>query len=164
MVKNKQLLPNSQNIKGIVPDSNLLVLFLVGLYDTNQISQYKRSQMYSVNDYNKLVKILLSYKKIVLNQPIITEACNHLDNLNAQLSSLFYDRIKIELMKYADDSQTTNHILSRDTFVTLGFADSSLEMLSSNYVVLTDDSPLYGQILSKSGKVIFWRQIKDIDF
>ncbi|MBK9982548.1 MAG: hypothetical protein IPP15_08995 [Saprospiraceae bacterium] len=145
--------------QAVVVDSNLFILYLVGLFNIGEIELFEKSKHYGEKQFNLLIKVLASYKKIIITQPILTEATNHLDKLNRKYNTVFYRSILDSLLKFDDTSNNTFDILNGTAFFELGFADSSLEILSQQYVVLTDDTDLYGHIISKSGKAIFWKHL-----
>jgi len=150
--------------QAVVVDSNLFILYLVGIFKTIEIDLFEKSKQFGEKQFHLLTKVLGSYKKIIITQPVLTETTNHLDKLNRKYDTLFYRTILYSLLKFEDSPTKTIDILNGTAFCTLGFADSSLEILSSQYVVLTDDDDLYGHIISKKGKAIFWRHLDPKDF
>lgn len=46
--------------KGALIDSNLLLLYFVGKYEPNLISSYKRTKIYTLQDY-RLIDNIVSY-------------------------------------------------------------------------------------------------------
>src|SRR5689334_11319965 len=68
--------------KGLVIDTNLLILDFVGGYNVSRIETYKRTVKFTAKDYQLLQALIQSFTKVFVNQPIITEACNLIDSLN----------------------------------------------------------------------------------
>lgn len=59
--------------KGILIDTNILLLLFVGETNRARISQFKRTNKFSEKDYDLLIKLLKRYSKIVTTPNILTE-------------------------------------------------------------------------------------------
>jgi hypothetical protein len=69
--------------KGLLVDSNLLLLYFVGAYDPERISTFKGtySRGFSEDDFNLLFRLIALFEKIVTTPNILTEV----SNLSSQL-------------------------------------------------------------------------------
>jgi hypothetical protein len=52
--------------KGILIDTNLLLLLLVGFYDENLIAKFKRTSKYSKEDFQIIRNFILHFEKIII--------------------------------------------------------------------------------------------------
>ena len=61
---------------GIVIDTNILLLLVVGAYNPNEITQFKRTQKFIPEDYFTLRKLLKLYATVLTTPNILTEVSN----------------------------------------------------------------------------------------
>ena len=74
----------TQQFDGIVVDTNLLLLLLVGLYDKSLIKDFKRTQKYDIDDFDRLRIVIYYCKNRIYTTPnILTEITNLTDSINA---------------------------------------------------------------------------------
>lgn len=138
------------NRKGVLPDSNLLLLYFVGLYDPERIETFKRtnSRGFTVNDFKLLSKLLDCFKTIVTTPNILTEV----GNLSGQLSrsskkesyfNVFADQVRLMMEHYAESKK----ICALEQFNNFGLTDAGIiSIAKGNYLVLTDDLPLFAYL------------------
>lgn len=62
--------------KGVLVDTNILLLLFVGLFDPAQIPKFKRTAQFAPEDYGLLHEFLDCFVRIVTTPNILTEACN----------------------------------------------------------------------------------------
>lgn len=68
--------------KGILIDTNILLLLFVGIVNRERISKFNRTQQFTPEDFDILQEIILYFPKIVTTPNILTEV----SNLAGQLS------------------------------------------------------------------------------
>ena len=68
--------------KGVLLDTNILLLYFVGAFNPEEIPRFKRTKMFTVEDHDTLVGILGYFEKIVTTPNILTEV----SNLSGQLA------------------------------------------------------------------------------
>lgn len=127
----------------ILIDTNLLVLFVVGIYDTRYIAKHKNVSDYSIEDFESLC-ILLEGSDIVVTPHILTEASNllwqtsapHKHHIRKVLGDLIPRSVEHHL-------QSTSIVLS-DHFPALGLTDAGiLELPHGSGKILTVDLDLH---------------------
>jgi hypothetical protein len=74
----KELIENGIGKKLIV-DSNLLILLIIGRYDTNLIQYHKKLGKYDIHDFNFVNFFVQKAKMVYLTPGIISEMSNHLN-------------------------------------------------------------------------------------
>jgi rRNA-processing protein FCF1 len=130
----------------IVVDANLLLLLLIGTVNKDYIEKFKRTSMYTKNDYNLLVEILKNYSKIITTPNILTEVNNFTKQaqkpnkndvivcFSKWLSSGFIEEEFIESRVVCNDQ----------SFFYLGLTDTSIIKLSKERLgVITKDKHLF---------------------
>lgn len=130
-----------RRMAGVLIDTNLLVLYSIGLYDKNRIEQHKRTRTYTPEDFDLLVRFANLFKKVITTPNILTEVSNLLEGTAYQygpvLSHLPQYIQVIEEIYFPSHStiQATHH-----HFFKFGLSDMvSFELAKQRYLVLTDD-------------------------
>ena len=148
---------------GIVIDTNLLILDFVGEYNTAKISTFKRTVTYTINDFLLLRKLMSSFRKVIINQPILTEAFNLIDSLNNLENYSLNRYLRNRILKFADFTSSHKDVLGMKSFDKFGFADASIDLLSSSHLILTDDLRLYGYLSSQGKPTINFNHIREFN-
>ena len=123
--------------KGILLDTNLLVLYFVGLHDRNLVGVHKRVTKYIPEDYDQLIALLARFRTVATTPHILAETSNLLDeSLRALLG--------VAVPEFAE-RYTEGRIVIQDVhFARLGLTDCAIADVAANqFLVITDDLPLY---------------------
>ncbi len=96
--------------KGILIDTNLLVLLLVGSYDENMVGS-KRTTNYVVEDYRYLKIFLTKFENHFYTPNILTEITNLTDSINLEPNFSFFQHIKYILSAFNEDSVSSDEIM-----------------------------------------------------
>lgn len=150
--------------RGLIIDTNVLLLLLVGLYDESFVSHFKRTRMYTPEDF-RIVKEFASYfRQIVVTPHILAE----LSNLSLQMKE---DRLGpyfsclTQVLKAARETPISKDVLLQDeTLPRFGFTDLSIASASSQHrtLVLTDDFRLFGLLSGRNGNVINFNHLRQL--
>lgn len=126
---------------GLLIDTNLLVLCLVGRTNKRRIENFKRTRAYTIQDYELLEDFIFQFKRIVTTPHILTETSNLTDLSGPELKTLrsfFRDYVDA-----VDESMRDGKAVVADAdFARLGFADGATTLVSDALLVLTDDLTL----------------------
>lgn len=134
----------SDRTKPIIFDTSPLLLLLMGIYDKNAISSFKRLSNYDADDYELLFQFALK-RKIIVTPHVLSEVSNFADRLKDKFSE-FLESNKMALNKIDEKYISKTYILSTPEVNKFGFTDISIILAAkeNNALVLTDDFPLYG--------------------
>lgn len=153
--------------QGLIIDTNILILFFIGIYNPSYIKDCKRTCEYAEEDFETLKEFLNCFKglKIYITPHITSEISNlsitsgfNSSKLNGYVSGV------VELMKDINE----NHIevssllqLNVTLIKEFGFTDLGIIELSKKYniPILTDDGRLYGYASTQT-EVINFKHIK----
>lgn len=132
---------------GLIIDTNLLILFLVGKFDESFIEKCELLKgYYCIKDYNLLCQIIKRFKKIVITPHIITELSNLSKKEFRDQSLLSYFSVFINLCKESfleENNVNLKDILEVDLVIVadFGFTDVAIYQLSKNgnFAVITSD-------------------------
>ncbi|MGB3571592.1 MAG: PIN domain-containing protein [Phormidesmis sp.] len=127
--------------KGLLVDTNILLLFFVGSVSRERINRFRRTEQFSSLDYDLLVDLFRRFKVIATTPNILTEISNLINQLDEPDRSECY---KVFASGIAFLEET--YLPSRDVassywpFSKYGLTDCGIAELAQNkYLVLTDD-------------------------
>ena len=83
-------LVNRYATKGVLVDTNILLLYFVGTVNRDRIERFKRTKTFTTNDYDVLVRLLSIFQKIVTTPNILTEVSNFINQLGEPERSRCY--------------------------------------------------------------------------
>jgi hypothetical protein len=127
--------------KGLLIDTNLLVLLVVGALNPDQISVYKRTNQYSSEDYQLLLSFVDRFRVVATTPNILTEASNLLEGYayRGQQAFTLLERVAQVTHEIFYDSLPTMMSYSR-SYLKFGLSDATIHRVAEdNYLVLTDD-------------------------
>jgi hypothetical protein len=137
--------------KGVLIDTNLLVLLAVGLYRPDRISTFNRTRQYTVEDFDLVANAVNRFNRRVTTPHILAEA----DNLTRQLSRRERSTVSIIMARLISDSfeiySPSADAVRHDQYSNLGLTDTVTIAASKDVLVITDDFPL-SNVLSHLGR------------
>ena len=144
--------------KGVLIDTNILLLFLVGSLDLNLIRGFKRTANFTENDFDLISNFIKHFNLIITTPHVLTEVSDFIDNRqDLQLA------LKIYIEKMKEIYLESLDLSKRDTFLKFGLADTSVTYAARDrYLIFTDDRPLYGFLISSRIDAVSLDQIRMI--
>jgi rRNA-processing protein FCF1 len=129
--------------KGILIDTNILLLWLVGSTNKARITQFNRTQGFVPEDYELLVDIFQTFSKIFTTPNILTEVSNLINQLGEPERSKCFSIFARDIVQL-DEIYTDSHtIAATDKFSKFGLTDCGIANLAQGkYLVLTEDFKL----------------------
>ncbi|MEH2452124.1 PIN domain-containing protein [Nostoc sp.] len=154
--------------KGILIDTNILLLYFVGTVNRERITRFNRTQQFIPEDYDLLLRIIGRFRKLVTTPNILTEVSNFVDKLvepeRSQcfaIFALFAQNVDILNECYVKSLDAVN----TEKFFKFGLTDSGILTLSKGkYLVLTDDFKLANYLLSVKVDVINFNNIRILNW
>jgi hypothetical protein len=147
--------------KDVLIDTNLLLLLIVGTCDRDRIAKFKRTETFTKDDYDLLVKIIRFFKQVVVTPNILTEVSNLLGQLPEDLAPDFYKHFSSEVSNLLEKFSPSRELVIQDYFLKFGLTDSSIILnAKEKYVVLTVDLPLFGYLGNKGVKAINFNHLR----
>lgn len=134
----------SRPVRHLLLDANLLVLLVVGLKDRALISKHRRTQEFTVGDYDLLLGIVSNYDRILVTPNVLTEGSNLLRFSSEPVSTEL-----MELLRTLIDNAEERYVPSKSAacssdFPRLGLTDVALiETVGDDVPLLTADLDLY---------------------
>jgi hypothetical protein len=154
--------------KSILLDSNLLLVLLAGSIDLRLFGLFKRVSLYTILDYDLLVRLLRSFTKLVTTPHILTEVGNLANSLPEQYKS-DWNRSVATLVGSGETEIGTQErwtpateLVLMPEFLKFGIADAALTNLSSEALVVTEDYRLSGVLRGKGIPVLNFRDLRKL--
>lgn len=165
MSSNSQLIEDIiQNTQphGVVVDTNILLLLLIGLIDKNLISTFKRLNTFIEEDFETLERFLSNYQNVFTTPTILAEVSNLSNSLYGKYQKKLYLILKKFTNQHAKEIyKNINTYNSSKSFQKFGVTDSNITKVAKDGpLVLTDDFPLAQHLRSRSLSVLNFNNIR----
>jgi rRNA-processing protein FCF1 len=147
---------------GVLVDTNILVLYIIGTLDPDLIRKHKRTSKFLPTDYRLLDGLLRRFRRIVTTPNVLTEVSNLVDQIGGETGP----KLQALLGGLVETSFEEHYVQSVDAskeeeFQRLGLADSSILLLArEDLLVLTDDRHLYMALLNRGIEAINFDHVR----
>jgi hypothetical protein len=129
--------------KGVLVDTNLLVLLLVGAVNTQRIPNFKRTEDFSIEDYELLVRLIKWFGKLIATPHVLSQVSDLADLSGKErtaIRELFKSLVVQDIEEFYDESRG---LVDDSTFTHFGLADAAIASVGSRGIlVLTADVQL----------------------
>lgn len=143
---------------GVLIDTNILLLYLVGSSDLNMIRGFKRTSNFTEDDFNLISNFIKYFDFRITTPHVLTEVSDFIDN-RQNLQAVLKVFIKNSKEVFIESLELSK----KDTFLKFGLADTSVtHSAKENYLVFTDDNPLYGYLINSQIDAVNLDQIRMI--
>lgn len=147
---------------GLLIDTNLLLLYLVGILDRGRITTFDRTDKYTLEDFDTLNAIIGRFRNVVTTPHILAETSNLGGQLGGKLREAFFD-----VLAQATTVLDEQYVASRDAmqgYRRFGLTDAGIMAIAGTYLVITDDLPLSNYLLSTGVDVINFNWIRSYNW
>jgi hypothetical protein len=129
--------------KGVLIDSNLLLVYCVGAHDRNRIERFKRTAAFTVDDFDLLAQLVGFFDRVVTTPNILTEVNSLSNQLAEDIKSTYYPEFARHIGVLEEHYLVSANVSSLASFGRLGLTDLGIaELVRDKYLVLTDDLKL----------------------
>ena len=124
--------------KGVLLDTNLALLYVVGSLDSGRIRRHKRTVGFTVDDFERVSKFVDFFDKKIVTPNILTETSNLLGR-DKGLLSVLASYIETANEEFFSSKETS----VSDGFLYHGLTDAGIaKVAKEKYLVVTDDNRL----------------------
>lgn len=135
--------------RGLLVDSNLLLVLCVGSVDRTLVPEFKRTKAYSENDYDILCRFIGFFQKILTTPNILTEVSNLGSSLKGRRRNEFQKAFSLITNSLLEEYTASKAAVNIPIFRDCGLADSVTFCVSQSHsgcLLLTDDLQLAGKV------------------
>jgi len=148
---------------GVLIDSNLLVLHLVGTVNRERIKTFKRTQAYSFEDFDLLEWLISCFSRLFTTPHVLTEVSNLTGGLSGRERADMRRLIRLvvdEMQESFDESKT---VVRHACFDRLGLTDAAIATLCERGIlVLTNDLDLYVALQTSGADAVNFNHIRNL--
>lgn len=149
--------------KGLLLDSNLLLLLVVGNYDRALVSRYKRLSVFAPEDYDILVAVVARFRHLYITPNTTTEVSNLAGGLSGPVRDACFDVLKQTVLASQEMLVSSAEAVTHAAFLTLGITDAAIFRVAGNPpLVLTMDFALAQQLAAEGLPVINFNHIRTV--
>src|SRR5215212_5909744 len=121
--------------KGLLIDTNILLLYIVGSIDISTIRDFKRTANFSENDFEKVSKFIDYFELKITTLHVLTEVSDFIDNRQSLQAVL-----KVYIENAEEIFLESVELSKKGTFLKFGLADTSVTYTAKDsYLIFTDD-------------------------
>lgn len=153
--------------KGILLDTNLLLLLLVGFADPLLVGDFKRTrnQQFAETEFSLLEGIVKMFSKIVTTPHILAETSNFIFQLDDKKRPMVLKIAKDAIQSFKERRPESKNLVQSDYFLRFGLTDSSvLDLPPKSYLVLSVDAGLVIALQKKGVDAINFNHLRQLNW
>ena len=147
--------------EGVLVDANLLLLYVVGVYDPSKIERFKHTNAYTRDDFELLDRLLGQFETVATTPHVLTEVSNllgHLPKKPCRECTVLLQRLIPEL---EETYRAAEELCEHPYFRQFRLTDTGIAEISQDtYLVVTDDFPLYHRLGNDEQAVISFNHLR----
>lgn len=130
-------------VQGVFVDTNLLVLFLVGLVSCERIRNFKRTQDFTVEDFYLLQELITWFGRPIFSTPYVLSQVSDLTDLKGQEGRRVRHLLRDLVSTIGEQYDSAKDLVQNPLFERLGLADASIATVCKrNVLIVTADLEL----------------------
>ena len=152
--------------KGVLVDTEILLLYLVGLYDPMYISRFKRTKKYTKEDFDLAFRFINQFHRVVTTPHVLAELSNWSLELKGKRVDDYFKHLIPVLKAAREDYIEKGPLLADVRLPKFGFTDLSIVEAAkrSGYLVLTADFPMAGLLSNQKCAVINFNHLRQLSW
>jgi hypothetical protein len=121
---------------GALVDTNILLLFFVGKHDASQIGKFKRTKVFTAEDFYNVLRIFGFFARIVTTPNILTEVSNLSGHFGEPVRSEYFRSVAQSLEILEEKYIPSLDACADSYFVKCGLTDAVIAELSLTRSIL----------------------------
>jgi len=149
--------------RGVLIDTNLLILYFVGEFSPERIPTLRRTKKFVLRDYLLLKAFFDQFAVKVTTPNILTEISNLAGDIPDGLRKNFFRSLQTNFELFDEQYRRSSAAAASAIFPRLGLTDAVIaELANQRYLVLTDDFPLANYLGSINTDVINFNHLRSL--
>jgi hypothetical protein len=146
---------------GLLIDTNLLMLLVVGSTRRELIGRHKRVREFTLGDYDLLVQIISVAPHVLVTPNTLTETSNLLAQIEEPARGEIRAKFR-EIIEATEESYITSKTATTNSeYLRLGLTDAALLQLCPGAELLTTDLQLYLAALDRGAKAVNFNHLRE---
>jgi hypothetical protein len=152
---------NTYKDKGLLIDTNLLLLLFVGLHSRKGIQRFKRTSQFTPEDFDCLARVVQLFKQVVTTPSVLTEVSNLLGQLPESVRLPVFEVFSVGIHTFQEQFTPSRELAQESCFPKFGLTDAGIvESAKGKFLVLTDDFRLAGYLKRRGIDVINFNHLR----
>jgi hypothetical protein len=149
--------------RSLLLDTNLLLLFIVGSASREYISRHRRLRAYSESDFDLLVNLVSSARRVLITPNTLTETSNLAAYISEPARTHVYEVFRAVVRSTEEEYWESKGAVERSEFLRLGLTDSVLlDATTASHSLLTVDLDLYLAVISRGGLAVNFNHLREV--
>ena len=146
---------------GVVVDTSVLLLYFIGRFAPEQITRFKRTENFVLDDFTTLTLLLGRFERLLTTPNVLTEVNSFSRQLGEPLRTDYFERLRGEIHLLQEEYVRSDEVAGGDVFMKFGLTDAGIHLLAQRpYLVLTTDFPLYMLLQSQGIDAINFNNLR----
>lgn len=153
--------------RGILLDSNLLVLLFVGLVSPALVEHFKRTKNHGFTgkEFSLLQNIVSPFSKVATTPHILTETSNYICQLQGEARQSALKIISESVQFFKERRPESKKLVRTEFFPRFGLTDSAiLDLPPKRYLVLSVDAALVIALQKKGVDAVNFNHLRQYDW
>lgn len=156
-------LRNQYRSRGVVVDTNVLLLLFVGRCDPSLITEFTRTRKFGGDDYKSLCRFLKPFDRIVTTPHILSEVSNLSRGFEEPARTQYWESFGSKITSLSEEYVASATAAQMSCFRHLGLTDAGIMHLAHGaHLVLTDDLELSGRLAKAGVDVLNFNHLRPI--
>jgi len=148
--------------KGVLVDTNLLVLLLVGLVNNRRIVDFKRTQNFTIEDFDMLSQLIAWFGKLITTPHVLSQVNDLTDLPGKDLKTIrgLFSNLAEQMEESYDPSRS---LVADPLFPRLGLTDSAIATVCSREILaLTTDLDLQVALQRRGADALNFNHVRPL--
>jgi hypothetical protein len=148
--------------KGVLVDSNLLVLLLVGAVNKQRIQRFKRTQNFTIEDFDLLTRLTAWFSTVIATPHVLSQASDLADLRGKELREI-RRTFKLIVERVEEFYDPSRELAADPIFERLGLADAAIaRVCSRGILVLTADLDLQLELQRRGADALNFNHVRQL--
>jgi hypothetical protein len=150
--------------RGVLVDANLLVLFLVGSVNKRRILTFKRTQNFTIEDFDLLTRLIKWFGKLFATPHVLSQTSDLADLRDKELGEI--RRLFEVLVEQIEESYDASRVLVADPmFERFGLTDAAIaKVCSRGILVVTADVELQLEVQRQGADALNFNHVRPLEW
>ena len=167
MIADLQTLIAKYRSKGILLDSNLLVLLFVGLTAPDLVENFKRTknQGFTEKEFSLLKRVVETFSRVITTPHILTETSNFVCQIQGEARHAALQVVAKAIQSFKERRPESKNLVQAGAFFDFGLTDSAvLDIPPKKYLVLSVDAALVIALQKKGVDAINFNYLRQLNW
>jgi hypothetical protein len=149
--------------RGVLLDSNLLLLYVVGSHDERLIESFKRTKAFTTDDFRLLARIVHFFERVVTTPNVLTEVNGFSNQLPKWIKYDYFGTFGAKLTAMDEPFVPSAAVAATPPFRVFGLTDAAIaEVAKEQALVLSVDLDLVVHLQKNGNDAINFNNIRTL--